>query len=73
MSRYQQDLERGFIMTAAYDHACERRPLAMPAWQPPKADEEEEWADDPIHWAPRMSNRSILRDLIALAWKAIRR
>lgn len=110
MSRYQQDLERGFIMTAAYDHACERRPLAMAAARKRMVDELEAWANsdvymdeqerrlrdmrqhpsmqsrtrectpsawspapDPIHWAPRMSNWDIVRDLLALAWKAVRR
>lgn len=45
MSRYQQDLERGFIMTAAYDHACERRPLAMAAARKRMVDELEAWAN----------------------------
>ncbi|WP_336670687.1 hypothetical protein [Tsukamurella sp. USMM236] len=45
MSRYQQDLERGFIMTAAYDHACERRPLAMAAARERMVDELEKWAN----------------------------
>ncbi|MGC5028187.1 hypothetical protein ACLQ3K_25860 [Tsukamurella sp. DT100] len=110
MSRHQQDLERGFRMLAAYDHACERRPLVMAAareqmWRDLEAwansdvymDEQERrlrdmqqhpsmqsrsrectpatWspAPDPIHWHPRMSNWDIVRDLIALAWKAVRR
>jgi hypothetical protein len=114
MSRYQQDLERGFIMLAAYDHACERRPLTMAAAREQMFAELEveanygAWLDeqearlramqrhpagkgrgfsevdlqvydegspapDPIHWAPRMSSWDIVRDLVALARKAVRR
>lgn len=121
MSAYQEDLERGFRMTTVYDHACERKPLAMAAaraagvkavvefsnraWLAGEADLEARldagerqrraeamqrhpagrakvrectpaaWspAPDPIHWAPRMSNWDIVRDLVALAWKVIRR
>lgn len=111
MSRYQQDLERGFIMAAAYDHACERRPLAMAAARERMVDDLEKWANsetwmdekerelreamrrhpagkartrectppawspapDPTHWEPRMGTWDIVRDLLALAWKAVRR
>lgn len=41
-----------------------RRECTPPEWQP---------TPDPIHWAPRMSNWDIVRDLLAVAWKAVRR
>lgn len=40
------------------------RECTPPEWQP---------APEPIHWQPRMSNWDIVRDLLALAWKAVRR
>lgn len=49
MSRYQQDLERGFRMLAAYDHACERKPLAMSDAREAGIAAVEAWANSDVY------------------------
>ncbi|TWS25561.1 hypothetical protein FK530_22845 [Tsukamurella conjunctivitidis] len=62
------DVQRMFRVNAAMQRhpagKARTRECTPAAWSP---------APDPIHWEPRMSSWDIVRDLVALAWKTIRR